>query len=169
MLAMRAYPFLLALALAACGENPDVADQHPNGHGNHDHAPKYDGRLVELGDHEFQVELRHYPDEGKLEAYMWDGHVEVPVPCAMKSIRIEGEAGSNAFSIELKPVKIRYAKAVEGKSTKFSGQHDALKGAKSFTGKLVEVSLADKTFTAVAFEYTEKDDHDHGDHDHEHE
>jgi len=167
MLVMRAYPFLLALALVACGENRDVA-QH--GHGGHDHAPKYGGRLVELGDHEFQVELLLYPDDGKLEAYMWDGHVEVPIPCAMESILIEGEAGAQSFTIGLTQAPPLLGKPMKGKSTKFAGQLDALKGVVAFKGTLVEIKLADKIFTAVAFEYTEKaHDHDHGDHDHDHE
>lgn len=163
---MRGLMLLLALVVVACGGDSEHGEDHSHvGNEAHNHAPKYGGRLVELGDHEFQVELLIYPDEGKLEAYMFDGHVEVPIPCAMESIKIEGEAGATSFTIELKQAPPLYGKPMKGKSTKFSGQHDALKGVLGFKGKLVEVTLADKTFSAVAFEYTE-DAHDH-DHDHE--
>jgi len=163
MLSMRRLSLLLALAFAACGED---AKPHESGsHDDHNHAPKYGGRLVELGAHEFQIELLLYPDEGQLEAYLWDGHVEIPVPTAMKTMRIEGKAGGKDFTIELAQAKNPYAKEAEGKASKFSGVHAALKGCNAFTGTLVEVSLADKTFKAVAFEYTESSDHEH---DHEH-
>ena len=165
---MRGLTLLLTLALVACGGDSEHGEDHSHvGHEGHNHAPKYGGRLVELGDHEFQVELLLYSNEGKLEAYMWDGHVEVPIPCAMTSIKIEGEADAKSFTIELQQAPPLYGKPIKGKSTKFSGQHDALKGALGFKGKLVEVTLADKTFSAVAFEYTEDaHDHDHEGHDH---
>jgi len=168
---MRGFSLLLALAFVACGHDHEHGDDHSQvSHDDHNHAPKYGGRLVELGAHEFQIELLLYPEAGKLEAYLWDGHVEVPIPCAMESIRIEGEANSKPFSIALIQAPSPYGKPIEGKSTKFAAQSDALKGVKAFSGKLTEVSLADKTFTAVAFEYTEDAhdhdlcDHDHGDH-----
>jgi len=177
MQVMRALPFLLVVALVACdhehGHGEDHSHLNMDAHA-HAHAPKYGGRLVELGAHEFQVELLLYPEDGKLEAYMWDGHVEVPVPCAMKSLRIEGKSGAESFTVELLPAKNPYGDETPGKSTIFSGQHDALKGAHAFDGKLVEITLADKTFSGVAFEYTELGAHDHGhdendDHEHVHE
>lgn len=158
---MRGLIVALALALVACGHDHEDG-MHEHGDQNHNHAPKYGGRLVELGEHEFQVELLHYPEDGRLEAYLWDGHVEVPVPTTQKGMQIKVSVGDMMIVVELAPATNPYAKEAEGKTAKFEGQHDKLKGLGEFEGELIEVSLADKTFKSIAFVYgAEPHDHDH--------
>ncbi|MHC4955341.1 MAG: hypothetical protein ACYTGZ_15925 [Planctomycetota bacterium] len=157
----------IAAALVAC-EKPHDHGEHEHLDTGHDHAPKYGGRLVELGEHEFQVELVHHADTGMLDAYIWDGHVEVPVPCAMTALQVRASVGDKDVTVVLGQAKNLYAEETDGKASKFSGQHDALKGAKDFDGELVEVTVADKSFSNVAFHYhAEGEVHDH-EHDHEH-
>ena len=158
---------LVATALVAC-DNRNGAHEHLDA--GHDHAPKFGGRLVELGDHEFQVELVHNSETGALDAYIWDGHVEVPVLCAMTALQVRASVGEKDFTVVLGQAKNPYAKEPDGKASKYSGQHDALKGAHDFEGEIVEVSVADASFKDVAFHYYaggHAAGHAH-DHDHEH-
>ena len=181
---MRGMTLLLALALVACGDNHGDDHEHGDEHGDshehredqahletgHAHTANYGGRLVELGDHEFQVELLLYPEEGRLEAYTFDGCAEKPVACAMQSITVQGEADGEAFTVELQPQANIYAKQTEGKATKFSGTHEQLKGLKGFKGTIAKLVLVDRTFESIAFEYTEKPaGHEACEHDHDHE
>ena len=137
---------VLLLFLAACGRENAA-------HDSHNHAPRYGGQLVELGAHEFQVELLLDPETGILAAYLWDGHVERPVPSAMPSMTIRAKVGTEVFSIELKPVANPYSSEGTGKATNFKGQSDRLKRAARFDGALVAVSIAGKTFAEQPFQY----------------
>lgn len=170
---MRGLLLLTSVVFLACGKHDhDHGEDHSHldtPATGHAHSASYGGRLVEVGDHEFQVELLLYPEEGRLEAYTFDGCAEKPVACAMKSITVEGEADGKKFTVELQPAASLYAKQADGKATKFSGTHESLKGLKGFKGTLANLTLADKSFDAVAFEYAEKPEgHEACEHDHEH-
>jgi len=159
MVNMRGIALLLGLVLVACGHDHD----HES-HDDHNHSPPFGGRLVELGDHEFQVELVHSAEEGTLDAHLFDGHVEVPVPTTQKLLQVKVAVGDMMVVVDLKPVANPYTKEEAGKASNFSGQHDKLKGLEEFEGALIELELAGKTFKNVAFVYHA--DGDHHDHDH---
>lgn len=152
---MRALALLAGFALVACHEHA----------GGHDHAPRYGGRLVELGDHEFQVEFLLHPETGKLAAYLWDGHVERAVPAAMASMTVHATVGGETVAVELKPVENAYAKGEAGKSSEYEGFSEKLRGVEEFEGRLASITLAQKTFENVAFHYHPPGG---GDHDHDH-
>jgi len=158
---MRLLSLGVFVALVACGQE----HSHEPAHDDHNHAPKYGGQLVELGAHEFQVELLLYPETGALEAYLWDGHVERAVPSAMTSLTVRVGLGEEQASIELKPAANPYAQDKAGEATKFRGQSDLLKNLEHFEGVLAEVAVAGKSFKDVAFHYHPGSDHEHG---HEH-
>ncbi|MEM8883115.1 MAG: hypothetical protein AAGD14_03510 [Planctomycetota bacterium] len=171
---MRTLPLLLALLFVGCDHHGhdhhhdhDHDDEHGHDHDGekhgHAHAPKYGGQLIELGKHEFQVELLAYPETGELEAYLFDGCVERPVPSAMKTLAVELKLGDETVRVELTHDSMPSLVEPEGKSSKFRGQHDKLKRQDHFDGKLVEVTLAGKSFKDVPFHYHV------GDHDHDHE
>jgi hypothetical protein len=164
---MRRIAWMTALALVACGEqDEDHGHDHAAQVDHHNHAPKYGGQLIELGEHEFQVELLLYPESGKVEAYLWDGHVERAVPSAMTSMTVRAAVGGETIDVELKPAANPYADDEEGKSSKFAGQSDALKNLEHFDGELAKVTIAGKTFGAIDFHYHPGTGPDH-DPDHE--
>jgi hypothetical protein len=150
--------------LAACGEHDDHG--HLDMGHDHAHAPRMGGHLIELGDHEFQVEIVLYPETGTLEAYVWDGHVEHDVPVAMKSLAVHATVGDTSHEIVLHGDANLYGKNAEGKWSKFKGQHDSLKKVDHFDGALAEMTIAGKTFPAAVFHYHLGGNS--GEHDHEH-
>lgn len=153
---------VLAIGLiAACSESADHS---------HSHAPPMGGHLIELGDHEFQVEILLYPESGILEAYIWDGHAERDVRIAMKSLTVHVSVGDRSTAISLTGEANIYGKSVESKWSKFTGQHDSLKKIDHLEGTLDEITIAGKTFHNTAFHYHlggHSGGHS-GDHDHEH-
>ena len=167
---------LLALGLiTACGNSADDdhSDQDHSGHDHsshdhsgHNHAAPMGGKLIELGAHEFQVEVVHYPETGVLEAYVWDGHAAREVPIAMKTITVSAKIGDATATIQLTGEVNLYGKAVEGKWSKFKGQHDSLKKMDHFDGTLGKMTIAGKSFEAASFHYHAGGDS--GEHDQEH-
>jgi len=149
------------LALVACGEPHDHSDHGHAAEKGHNHAAPYGGALVELGDHEFQVNLLLDAESGKLEAYLFDGHAEHAVPSAMTSLTVRATVDGKSVTIVLQPVANPYADDEQGKSSKFAGQSDALKKLEEFEGELESVTIAGKTFEAVAFHYHPDQGHDH--------
>ena len=163
---MRYLVLISVLTLVACG-GEHSHDHAAEAHDDHGHAPKYGGSLVELGEHEFQVELLLYPETGTLEAYIWDGCVERAIPSPMKSMTVKIKVLDTDMPIVLKPAENPYAEDKPGEATKFKGQSDRLVMVEHFDGTLAEVTLAGKSFKDVAFHYHPGAGHD-CEHDHEH-
>ncbi len=77
---------LLSLALACgCGRPHDHAAEPGHVH-THQHAAPHGGMLVEVGDHQFNVELVHDAGTGTLTLYTLDAHAENFVRTAMPVI-----------------------------------------------------------------------------------
>jgi len=155
---MRALGLALVFAVAGCGE-PD--HEHGHGHEHHAHTSNYGGDLVELGDHEFQVDLLLDGEAGKLTAYLFDGHAERAVPAAMESFTIHAQLGGEEVAIEMKRVANPLVGIDDGKSSQYAGGSEKLKGLETFDGRIASITLAGKTFTDVAFHYEPDHAHDH--------
>jgi hypothetical protein len=140
----------------------DISDDHAG----HDHAPPMGGHLIELGDHEFQVELVLYPETGALEAYVWDGHAERDVPIAMKTLTVNVSVGETSTAIVLNGEANLYGKSADAEWSKYKGQHDSLKKTDHLEGTLGEITIAGKKFASTAFHYHLGEAP--GEHDHEH-
>lgn len=143
----RAVPWVLAAALAACGEKPPP--EEPWEYGHHAHHPVYGGVLVELGEHEAHVEVVHDAGEGSLTAYIWDGHVEEPIFISMDSIEVSLGAGGQ---VTLRPVTDPKTGDRPGRASKFTGNADALRGLEGFRGTIRKLVVAGGTYEAVAVE-----------------
>ena len=69
--------FALTLALlsgAGCGDHDH--DHGSAARGGHKHGSKQGGVAVELGEHQYQLDVLHDPAEGALNAWVMDGHME---------------------------------------------------------------------------------------------
>ncbi len=155
----------VALLLAACSgeERPAPAaagDAHSHDHEAHAHAPRYGGVLVELGDHEAQVELALDGETGTLTAYLWDGHVEEAVRSDMKSLRISLITGRDPLEIDLWPVTDPLTGEKAGDTSRFEATVERLKGAIAFDGILGDVTLRGRQYRGKAFEYREDEEHE---------
>lgn len=83
------YILLLPLFFVACGHDHEEHLGDGNGSNEHAHAPPNGGMLVELGEHGsgYQLELFLH-EQGLLEIYVWDTHVENLVRIAPEKIEI---------------------------------------------------------------------------------
>lgn len=147
--------FLLAAAMAACGEHDhdhghDHGHDHDHDHADHDdhaHPPKYGGHLVEIGDHLFQVEL--LLDGGTLTAYVWDGHVENPVRLKMARFPV----AVNGTTYELAPVADPLTGETVGDTSRFAVAAAGLKELAELEGTVGPLEIGGRTFEATAFRF----------------
>src|SRR5688572_651912 len=77
---------VLTVGLALSGAR--AADDHKHDH-KHEHKAPHDGTLVVFGDEFAHIELVLEAKEGKLTAYVLDGHAEKGVRVDQKDITLE--------------------------------------------------------------------------------
>jgi hypothetical protein len=144
-LALRFAPLAAAVLLYATG-----CDKHDHDHDHdhaHTHAPKFGGKLIELGDHFANLEILLDPVNGKLLAYLLDGHAENPVAIEQDALAVTlDEPAGKTLSLAAQKG------GVTGSATHFEGADDALKGLQKVRGKLTEVKAKGKVFQNLAFE-----------------
>lgn len=157
---MHAKHLLLALPLllaAGCGGSTD------DGHGNgHDHEPVHAGALViELGDHQAALEARLDSEEGALELWLWDAHLENAIRSGAESLEVELTVDEETFPLACAAQEDELTGETVGDSSFFRGQDDRLKGAEHVDGRLPSIQVKGLTYTDVEFCLPPEDDHDH--------
>ena len=137
------------------------AAQEAAEHDDHAHEAPHGGHLVELGDHEYNVEfVFEAKPEAKLVAYILDAHAEAAVSVAAKDFifHLEGDDDEHEIILTADPQD----GDKEGETTRFSATGDALpKGIKDIEDVAGHLHLAvgDK-------EYAGDLEHSHGHHEH---
>ncbi len=137
--------------LAGCKENAD--HDHDHGGGGHAHEPKNGGMLVEVGTHQFNLEVLPDPAAGKMTVWILDAHAEDYVRIPAPSLEVKATVGGAAKMVTLAAVANAASGETVGNTSQFEGSADWLKGIGSFSGVVGSVTLGGKNFGDVAFEY----------------
>ncbi len=124
----------------------------------HVHAAPRGGTLVELGDHEANVELLLDASAGRLTAYLLDAHAENPIResaaalhCRVTSVR--DAAGQRAVDWELALLPIANVLTGEtvGSTSEFAAQDDRLRGLHTATGLFDKLHVRGGDYREVSF------------------
>jgi len=158
----------LALLVAGCGRKSEgvvtygskdsldakahaaKADPHA-GHdhgGGHAHRPLMGGELVELGDHEFNLELKYDAARGVLQAWVLDAHAENFVRVGMASFDIQEASGARRVAT-LQAVANPITGETPGDTSAFEGAAPWLREFKYFDGVVVAVKVRGAEFRDV--------------------
>ena len=125
----------------------------------HHHTAPHGGDLIELGPHQYNLELV-YPDGDMMTVYTLGPHASEPVMVAAEDIELELDLEGG----EEKEVELTAVDPVDGKASKFTAPASEFGGAKTL-GDIeahVHVTIEGEKFDG-ALDHT---GHDHG-HDHE--
>ncbi len=145
------YPLGLLLAgfLCSCERPPAPADHVAP---EHHHTAPHGGLLVEVGSHQFNIELLHDAATGTLTLYTLDAHAENFVRTAMKSIDVTLHTGGQIRSLTLKPVANSATGETVGATSQYEAQADWLKAAEKFTGIITELDFNGTKFSGIPFD-----------------
>jgi hypothetical protein len=135
------------LALAGCQESHDSADDD-HGHG---HSPKYGGVLVELGDHEGNLEFVIDRPSGKLTAYVLDAHAENFVRLPIETFAVEAKVGDAAQTLTFTPVANVATGEKPGDTSQFEATAEWIKTSPGFSAKVVLLPMKEKVYRDVEF------------------
>jgi hypothetical protein len=150
---MKILPLFLAtglLILAGCSKAsaPAEAKHSPAAHA---HQAPNGGTLVELGQHQFNLELLHDPVAGTLTVHVLNDHatgivrldaLELPVV-----LRVEGAERR----LLLRPVENRLSSETVGDSSVFSAQADWLRLGAGLEGHFPAITIRGLRFEQVRF------------------
>jgi hypothetical protein len=119
--------------------------------GGHVHTAPHGGMLVEVGEHAYNVELVRNADEGKLTAYLLDGHAENFVRIAAPSIDLVIITGGERKPLTLRAVANPATGETVGNTSQFEAQADWLKKSGEFPGTIIALDIRGTIFRDVAF------------------
>jgi hypothetical protein len=161
---LRALALLLPAVLFACNkhdEAPEHAEEHSE-EGGHTHEPLIEGgSLIELGDHEANLEVHLKPETGLLEIYLLDGHASKTVRSSQVSlmVTVQPEKG-DPYTLTLPHVASTLSGETVGDSSKYQIQDDRLKGVTDLDAKVALVSMQGSTYKDVEITWP-AGEHDH--------
>lgn len=156
----------LPLFLLGCGQPPESPNDHAHGPGDdHSHdaagehahresaATPHGGTPVQLGGHDFHLELVHDSIDGKMLAYVFDAHMEKPVNVPTTTFEMIAKAGDHEHRLTF---------SATGESTSvFAAPASALANLSKFEGVIPKITLGGKTFENVSFSYPKGTRHSH--------
>jgi hypothetical protein len=137
-----------ALIIAGCGRHDHHHAQHQHGHV---HAAPHGGTLVELGDHQFNLEFLHDRDAGRLTVFVLDGHAEHAVRIAQTEIELLIDRNAQTESLVLRAVANQLSNETVGNTSEFTVQADWLRDAVMIAGRVNQVTVRGTTFSLIHF------------------
>jgi len=109
------------------------------------------GTAVELGSHEFQLDVALDSAVGKLSAWVMSAHMDSFVRIPAKSIEIAVQLPSGETILTLEPVANPATGEKPGDASLFEAQAGALKGVTGCDARLLQLAVRGKTYTNIAF------------------
>jgi hypothetical protein len=141
----------MAVVVSGCGEHDDHAGHnHTQGHA---HSAPHGGTLIELGNHQGNVEFVRDATAGKLTAYLLDAHAENFVRVPLDAFTLKATVAGREETLTFAPVGNASTGEKAGDTSQFEASADWLKTTTTFDAVLTQLSLKGTTFTAVKFNF----------------
>jgi hypothetical protein len=150
---LLAFSLLLCAALVAagCGRSHDHGHAHGAGHDAHGHvhvAP-HGGVLVELGDHQFNLEFVFDPAAGRLAVYVLDAHAENFVRIAQPVLQLVAQLNGQPRPFVLNAQADPRTGETLGDTSHFAGTVTDLVGVEAFDVTVAAVSIRGHEFANI--------------------
>ncbi len=143
---------VMAVLVAGCGGEPKNDHAAGPGHG-HSHQPKYGGTLVELGEHQGNLEFVRDASAGRLTAYVLDAHAENFVRVPLASFTLVATNAGKAETLVFQPVANTATGEKPGDTSQFEASAGWLKTAPVFDAVLPQITVRGTTFKDVRFNF----------------
>lgn len=141
---------VVSALLAACSPQHEPA---PTGkpHAHHVHTAPHGGTLVELGEHQFNLEFVRDAAAGTLTAYVLDAHAENFVRVPLRSFELIAIVGRERWPLALTAVGNPATGETAGDTAEFTAQADWLKITATFDAVLPALEIRGAKFADVKF------------------
>lgn len=145
---------LALVGLSACSKKQ--AATHDADHAGHDHGSGHahkalmGGELVELGEHQFNLELKFDAARGVLQVWILDSHAENFVRVGMAAFDVQEADGAKRV-IVLRPVSNALTGETHGDTSAFEGEAPWLREVQHFDGVVKALRVRGVDFRDVKF------------------
>lgn len=148
---------ILVLLIAwggGCGPAPSSTEGplHSSA-GEHHHPSPHGGVTVELGEHQFQLDVLHDSTAGTLSVWVMDAHAEEFVRVPFPSLVVELSVGGDSRPLTLSAQENPATGETVGHTSQFVGQADWLLGIHQFSGVVPALRIRGVDFTQVRWDY----------------
>jgi hypothetical protein len=137
------------LLLSACSKHDH--DHAGHDHHSHAHTAPHDGTLVEIGEHQFNVELLLDATAGKLTVWLLDAHAEHFVRSAAPQLELVTRVAGEARTLALQPVANAATGETVGDTSQFEATADWLRGLPALAGEFRQLNFRGAVFSNVVF------------------
>lgn len=137
---------LLPLLAAGCGKSTQAG-----GGGGHAHTAPHGGKLLELGQHAYSVELVRDATAGKLTAYVLDGHADGFIRIEAPSLAFVFTVGGETKGLLMRAVANQATGETVGNSSQFEAEADWIKGTAELSGVIKTLPIRGSVFSDIAF------------------
>lgn len=143
-------------SVAACSKKSD-----DHAHGHHHHTAPHGGTLVELGEHQFNLEIVRDAAAGTLTVYVLDGHAENFIRTPLPGIALIATVNGLPQPLALTASASQETGEKVGDTSAFAGQAGWLKTTANFDVVIPVLEIRGAKFTDVKFNFPKgSDDHD---------
>ncbi|WP_138223104.1 hypothetical protein [Nibricoccus aquaticus] len=150
----------VALVAGAGCSKKSGGDGHSHAH--HHHTAPHGGTLVELGDHQYNLELVRDAGAGTLTVYLLDGHAENFVRVPMPVIALVATVKGVAQPLTMMATANAATGETVGSTSQFVAQAEWVKTAEQFEVVVPGIEIRGAKFTDVKFNFPKgSDDHGH--------
>ena len=132
-----------------CGKH----DDHAPASSGHAHQPQNGGQLLEVGKHQFNIEVLVDASKGKVTAWILDAHAEDYVRIPAPALRLSAVAGGQPLEVTLAAVANPASGERVGDTSQFEGAAEWLKTTPAFSGTFHDVSIRGAAFGNVPFQH----------------
>lgn len=142
---------VVACFLVSCGESHSSHDHDAHGAG-HSHVAPHGGTLVELGEHQFNLELVRDFEAGRLTAYVLDAHAESYLRLAIPSVELAVTRSGQLEMVKLLAVENSKTGEKVGDTSQFELSAEWLKDKNPLAGEIKELDIRGTKFSGVKFQ-----------------
>ncbi len=147
-------PLFLALTMAVTGCAKKNSGHDHAGHSHdHDHAhvhtAPHGGTLIEIGDHQFNLEFVLDAGAGKLTVYVLDAHAENFIRLEVPTLEINVTSPAPARTLILNATANTATGETVGNTSQFEASADWLKGVQTLSGALARLEVRGAKFLEV--------------------
>lgn len=125
-------------------------DGHEHGHA---HTAKFGGTLVELGDHQYQMEVVRDAESGKLKAWLMDGHAENYVRVKTESFDVTASVGGKSETLAFMAMPNSATGETVGDTSYFEAEAAWLKTTAEFDSQIVSLEIRGSKFENLKFNF----------------
>ena len=148
---------LLLGGFSACSKKEKTATAAP---AHHAHTAPHGGTLIEIGDHQYTLELLREASAGTLTAYLLDAHAEHFIRSSVPSFTLTATVAGEIKTLALVATPNPATGETVGDTSQFMTQADWLKTTANFDAVIAEVTVRGTKFEKIAFNFPRGNDDD---------